>query len=305
MPSPFSLCDLPSEILLAIGLHLPFRLGLPTGALNRHLAELFRTPTGIATRALLHYPNPSEALLDEVTRSESGASEVVAALCARTANLSGILNEPEPKDWRRQTPLSAAAEGGNVDVVKILISAGADVRAAGDQALRYASSAGHVEIVRLLLDNGGVAGGRMLCDSVSSRFCSLDVLRLLLDRVATIHRDTELALIGAAGQGHCEAVRFLLARGAHVNARNSAALYTAAQARQFECVLVLLDRGANVNCRNGFVLWEAVRSGEVDIVCMLLERGADTHLGDRFGALAEAKRRGHKKVVKLIEEHGQ
>ncbi|KAJ3329309.1 hypothetical protein HDU93_001046 [Gonapodya sp. JEL0774] len=206
MPSPFSLCDLPSEILLVIGEFLPFRLGLPTGALNRHLAELFRTPSAIATQALAHYPNPSRALFNEIKRSEIGASEVVAALCARTLVLD-ILNTPLPKDSRRRTPLSAAAQAGNIDVVRTLLSAGADIHAADGQALRFAVHASHPDIVHFLLDKGAdihVAGGRILADNVYSRSSSLEVLQLLLDRGADIHSRDDLALMAAASKGREE-----------------------------------------------------------------------------------------------------
>ncbi|KAJ3313811.1 hypothetical protein HDU93_004814, partial [Gonapodya sp. JEL0774] len=86
-------------------------------------------------------------------------------------------------------------------------------------------------------------------------------------------------------------------------ARDSYALVAAAREPHVECMSVLMDNGADMNCRNGSVLWGAVRSGKVDIVSMLLQIGAATHLGDRLGALAEAKRRGYSEVVKLIEEH--
>jgi len=39
---------------------------------------------------------------------------------------------------------------GHVEVVKVLLGAGADVHANYDEALRYASRKGHVEVVNLL-----------------------------------------------------------------------------------------------------------------------------------------------------------
>ena len=43
-----------------------------------------------------------------------------------------------------------AAENGYVEMVRLLLDRGADVRARGDEALHWAASRGHVEVVELL-----------------------------------------------------------------------------------------------------------------------------------------------------------
>ena len=53
----------------------------------------------------------------------------------------------------------AASEMGHIDIVNLLIEAGADVNAAredyeGSTALKYASREGHTEIVNLLREAG-------------------------------------------------------------------------------------------------------------------------------------------------------
>ena len=48
------------------------------------------------------------------------------------------------------TPLMLAVRSGNADAVKALLKAGADVKAEYGAALRWASEAGHTEIVELL-----------------------------------------------------------------------------------------------------------------------------------------------------------
>ncbi|MEW6741037.1 MAG: ankyrin repeat domain-containing protein [Nitrospirota bacterium] len=54
------------------------------------------------------------------------------------------------------TPLMCAVEGGHVEIVKLLLSKGADVNTKSSRgtALHVAVERGHAEIVRLLLDNG-------------------------------------------------------------------------------------------------------------------------------------------------------
>ncbi len=41
-----------------------------------------------------------------------------------------------------------------VDMIKVLLDAGADVRANDDEALQWASNGGHAEVVRMLLNAG-------------------------------------------------------------------------------------------------------------------------------------------------------
>ena len=54
------------------------------------------------------------------------------------------------------TPLMCAVEGGHIEIVKLLLSKGADVNTKSGRgtALHVAVERGHAEIVRLLLDNG-------------------------------------------------------------------------------------------------------------------------------------------------------
>ena len=46
--------------------------------------------------------------------------------------------------------LKWASRNGHVEVVKILLDAGADIHAGDDYALRYASKNGHTEVVKIL-----------------------------------------------------------------------------------------------------------------------------------------------------------
>jgi predicted LPLAT superfamily acyltransferase len=59
-----------------------------------------------------------------------------------------------------KTALQAASIGGHLEVVRLLLENGAEVKArckSGRAALHYAAGSGHSEIVRLLPDNGASA----------------------------------------------------------------------------------------------------------------------------------------------------
>lgn len=125
--------------------------------------------------------------------------------------------------------LYEAAAEGDLDGMRELIAAGADVNAAIDgdgSPLIGAARSGDLGAVTLLLERGadpnlGVPGdgSALIAAAASGR---ADLVTLLLDRGARIDmvvRGDENALIAAAGAGHLPAVKVLVARGADVNAR--------------------------------------------------------------------------------------
>ena len=76
--------------------------------------------------------------------SEYGHSEIVKILLSAGANVHA------DNDW----DLYLASGNGHSEVVKILLKAGADVHANKDGALQWASGNGHSEVVKVLLSEG-------------------------------------------------------------------------------------------------------------------------------------------------------
>lgn len=130
---------------------------------------------------------------------------------------------------RGERALVAAAEDGDVEELRWLLEAGANVDAAvyGDGSpLIIAAREGHLAAVTLLLDHGadpnmGVEGdGSPLI--MAAREGHLQIVELLLARGAAIDQvvpGDENALIQASGAGELDVVKLLVGRGADVNAR--------------------------------------------------------------------------------------
>ena len=74
--------------------------------------------------------------------AESGHPELVRFLLTAGADINADNGHP----------LWVAAYRGRRDVVRILLAAGADATARGDGAVRWARKNGHYDVVRLLLD---------------------------------------------------------------------------------------------------------------------------------------------------------
>jgi ankyrin repeat protein len=132
-------------------------------------------------------------------------------------------------------PLIAAARGGHVDAVRLLLDRGADINGGveGDgNALIVAAGNGNVEVVRYLLQRGAD-----------------------IEKVIT---GDENALIQASEQGRLESTRLLIQSGANVNAR----------------VWADFGNGDEVKGEWRTPLKMAKRHGHADVVQMLQSAGA-------------------------------
>jgi ankyrin repeat protein len=206
------------------------------------------------------------------------------------------------------TPLHLAASNGDEEIIKRLISAGADVnaliRGVGINAMPIFSTAldmackgGWYSIIFLLLSKG--ANPRLPYDSTNgsaltaaSYFGSTVIVRKLLLAGANInarqHNGTYgTALIAATSEGRLAVIQELLNAGANVNTQAyfcpHTALIAAAMRGRADVVNYLLDVGAHVNAQApgtaafGTALIAAVHSGVMQVVDSLLAAGADVN----------------------------
>jgi len=246
----------------------------------------------------------------------------------------GGVNAP---DKQGQTPLMLAAALGSVDAVRVLLAAGADVKAssgAGLTALHLAAD--DPAKTRLLLDAGAdVDAASQLSRTpllvAASTSTGADVVRQLLAKGANVNvADTSgvTPLIAAANANNREVVELLLARGAdvHASARTgqpSTPLMAAAINGDVALVRTLLSRKADVavvsadrtgNVKNGPVrygtitaLHAAVTSGRPEVIELLLNAGAPVDATDARGMTplmwAVATDRADPRVVRLLLTH--
>jgi ankyrin repeat protein len=179
---------------------------------------------------------------------------------ARAASLLEKKSDVNVPQADGMTALHWAVLHDDVDVVKQLLAAGADSKAAnryGVTPLELACTNGRAAVVQMLLDAGAdpnheLAGG------------------------AT-------ALMIAARTGRPEPVKALLARGAKVNAREhrqQTALMWAAAEGHADVVDLLLKAAADYRTplKSGFTpFFFAVREGRYDVVQTLIRAGADVN----------------------------
>jgi ankyrin repeat protein len=175
-----------------------------------------------------------------ITAIQEGNLEAVKALIAAGAEIN-------PQTWNQSSPLVAAVEKGNVEIIQTLIDAGANINrldfTIDASPLGTAIKQGRTDLVQLLLD----AGASPECGDVS---------------------DTGLAL--AIEQNNLEIFQMLLDAGANVNAGmedDYRAIMLASNRGCLEIVKMLVERGADVNAwsQGETALLSAARNGEREV----------------------------------------
>lgn len=192
------------------------------------------------------------ASADILSVAERGNLEQLKSLLKESPELINI------KDAQGYTLLHKAAYNNHSEVVKYLISAGAEISAPagnGSTPLHGAATYGHLNIVEILLENGADISSRN-----SSGFTPL---------------------LGACAGGHIEIVSFLLSRGADIDVRTGngwTPLIYAVNSRNAELCRMLIEKGCNVNhsAPDGIsplsrALWNADR----DITELLISHNAN------------------------------
>ncbi|KZP07449.1 hypothetical protein FIBSPDRAFT_998150, partial [Athelia psychrophila] len=137
--------------------------------------------------------------------------------------------------------LQAAAYGGEVTIVGLLLRKGANVHAQGGvygNALQAASFMGHVEVVQLLLDRGAdvnVQGGQFGNALKAASYAGHEsIVRLLLERGANVNAVGEpydTALAAACVGCHTKVIQWLVLKGADMQEQGTRALRIARRAK--------------------------------------------------------------------------
>lgn len=213
------------------------------------------------------------------TRDGAGAKLYVAAEAGRLAECRRLLGAGLPVDsvggWRtaepvvgewHETALAGAARNGHLDVVKLFLENGASVGKAdrdGQTPLLWAATKGHTAVVALLLEKGA--------------------------SVDSVNGGGSTALLMAAARDDAALVHLLLEKGASVNNANMhgiTPLMHAAVGGRIGVLALLLEKGADVNARNRWghtALYAAAQEGRVASVRALLAAGADAGIADNEG----------------------
>lgn len=164
-----------------------------------------------------------------------------------------------------QQPLLEAAEAGNTEQVRQLLSKGKSVNARDKNdytPLIEASDNGHLETVQLLLQKGAKVNAKALGGwtalMLASRGGHLPVVEELIKagaEVDAVNEEKDSALVQALERGHFEVAKSLILAGADVNKTPHYPLPSMLHLATLhkgnaEVVKLILERGADINKQN-------------------------------------------------------
>jgi ankyrin repeat protein len=205
----------------------------------------------------------------------------------------------DPSGPGQESPLTQAAEAGHVDIVRLLLEAGADPNNmwANPPSILAAAASGRQDIVEILLAHGA----------------SPDA----------VDEEHETALMAAAAGGHIHVLRKLLDAGADAtihSARGASAITAASEHECWDIVDILLPQSladdVQAVTRRRLThsdeagpaqrLIEAVRRGDLAEVQTLLAGGTPVDMATRAGetALMWAAGTGKVEIVRVLLAHG-
>jgi len=223
------------------------------------------------------------------------------------------------------TALYQACFDGSLDIVTVLVDAGADVNlksSHGYAPLFVAVQEKHKPIVEYFLSKGAHIDEKNGPNGQTAllKVCfggSLDIATVLVDAGADVNlKSTQgfAPLFAAVQNKHKPVVEYLLTKGAHINEKNGqtglTALYKACVDGSLDIATVLLDAGADVNLKStqGYTpLYAAVQSKHKPVVEYLLSKGAsiDEKLGPLgLTAFYKASIDGSLDIAKVLVDAG-
>ena len=186
-----------------------------------------------------------------------------------------------------ETPLMTASRTGNVESVVLLLGRGADPNAKetsrGQNALMWAVSQGHHDVMRVLLEHGADVSARSNVRPMLVNTRQAGGLRRASDDTTGFIEEEQggfTPLLFATQQDDTPSARILLEAGAHVDETTpmgATALVLATHSARWAMVHFLLERGADPNADGaGYTaLHAALLRNNPEVVDRLLARGAD------------------------------
>ena len=236
------------------------------------------------------------------------------------------INEMDVRE--RQSPLHAAIEKRNLEIVKLLLRHNVDANRidnSGKTPLSFAVAKGNIKIIKELLNNGAQVDGKsspghgytpflnaLFYNEIDQHILKAKIkAKILLNHGANIdicwgHGMTALHIM--ARDGRLDRVKILLKHKANINAvslSNRTPLHYATMKNRTEVVETLLINGANVNLQDRYLCPPFQYAQTEEVLNIFFEYAIDLNIRNREGdtALENDIRRQNIRFTKMIIYH--
>lgn len=140
-----------------------------------------------------------------------------------------------------------------------------------DNALKWAATNGHIEIVDLLINNVG-ASIKTNALTQSARTGHLNIVQLIEKNGAEIKNN---ALYWSSTNGHFDIFKYLYSRKNNINDVSNNALRFSSQNGHLNIIKFLVKHNADINISFGEPLRIAIQNGHLHVTKYLISKGAD------------------------------
>lgn len=286
----------------------PLQSSSPTFSRSNHFDKIRGRKNNARRRNIEpFYTKPK--IVQSIVKGEIGSIRHI--LQSGNENVNGI-------DEEKRSHLHLAAALGNVDVVKLLIAAGARCNVRDDNflsPLHRACRNNHDLVVKSLIDAGANIDDRDRNWITPLHVCaannSLECVKLFMDKIVNKNvtdRNGSTALHHAANNGNCDMLTYLLKEGCSTSSQDKMGrrpLHYAAAIGNNDAITLLINSGAKVDAidhRMMTPLIIAADGSHLFAFQTLLDSGANIRATDRDGnnALHVAAANGHDEIVEEI-----
>jgi ankyrin repeat protein len=205
-------------------------------------------------------------------------------------------------------PIEGASMRGHLEVVKILIENGAylDYRSVANACIN-----GHLHVVKILVENGAKIRGFDHAISYASKYNHLEIVNYLIEKGADIHADNDRSIRNASKNNNFKMVELLVENGADIHADDDYAIRNASENNNFEMVKYLIEKGIHISTKDNYIINTASKNGNLEMVKYLVEKGAtvdgvymdNSSFNFKPSALYISSKKGHLDIVKFLYEH--
>ena len=220
------------------------------------------------------------------------------------------------EDERGNTPLrNAIVRSGNMEIVTLLVEAGADINAGSQPSLCIAVDEDNIAIAEYLIAHGAnIDAPAEWAPLVRAPYSSgIEMIKLLIARGADVDAGPWTALHSAVDEGRRDIIELLIQNGADINIKNEESMTPLDLAfflNRKDIAELLLAKSTHFGSKNDrglTALHNAAVEDYQDLAKLLLSNGAKVDERDNnyeFTALHYTARFGNIKVAEVLIAHG-
>lgn len=262
----------PIEILIQIFAYLDHEL-IKIRRLSKWFLNFYNSHGAMITYRIFQHYNLKIAFKD--------AFRVYESVIYNNYDLSTIMDSEyddyDPNIVYKSIPFKDAIKKNHVDIINLVLNNAVDIKQYMFDAIRAAIFKGHLNIVKLLIENNYVGINELdLHDDaplMSAAECNdFEIVQYLINNGANANIEGGEALVGAVYDEDCDIriVKLLINNGVNVNARDDKPLETAIKNNRPDIVKLILDNRTAVVTNNCDHIKNATYCEYYEIVMLFL-----------------------------------